>query len=677
LIRLAVFWDWNDLRSDRRFQDLLLLSLVSPGPMDENPSMRDNRTIAFIMAPRLVALSGPLKGTSWELDSEELTVGRDPANHVMLNDGLVSRRHCIIRKVGDYFKIIDLDSLNGTFVDYLPIKERTLEHANRIEVGDSHFVFLTHEEESDSFLTTVQLDPRDLASRSTFRLRASESIYFKPELPADHSVAQDLKTLLYVSHELGSLCSTQMLWSHLMELILEAFPAERGAILIQDESTSELVPVLSRNKLTPAETIQVSAPVLQQSLRERTALLSNDLPNLDDPSLPYQPSSLLCAPLVLSEKAIGAIYLDTSDKAIPLRENHLQLLTAMANMAALAYQNARHVEWLESENRRLNAEMNIEHNMIGESAAMQTVYSFIAKVASTDSTILVHGESGTGKEMVARAVHRNSPRVLKPFVAINCAALSETLLESELFGHERGAFTGAVAQVKGKLEVADTGTLFLDEVAELSPSIQAKLLRFLQEREFERIGGRKSIKVDVRLIAATNKDLKEAVKEGKFREDLFYRLNVVSIQLPPLRERKEDIPLLANYFTVKYGDKFKRRVSGISQEARAYLMQYDWPGNVRELENAMERAVVLGNTETILPEDLPESILEAQVPAGSITAKYHEAVSQAKKKIIQQAFDQAAGDLNKAADMLGLHPVSLYRLLRNLNLKGLLNNSPD
>jgi Nif-specific regulatory protein len=300
---------------------------------------------------------------------------------------------------------------------------------------------------------------------------------------------------------------------------------------------------------------------------------------------------------------------------------------------------------------------------------MRQVYQLISKVAPTDSTVLIQGESGTGKELAARAIHQNSKRENKPFVAVNCAALAESLLESELFGHEKGAFTGAVAQKKGRLETADGGTLFLDEVGEISPTLQVKLLRVLQEREFERVGGTRTIKVDIRLVTATNQDLEQAIEQGTFRQDLYYRLNVVSIEMPPLRLRREDIPLLASYFVEKYSAKCNRKVSGISPEARARLREYDWPGNVRELENAIERAVVLGTTEQILPDDLPEAILETGGAEGRESAKYHEAVARTKKQIILEAMEQAGGNYTEAARILDVHPNYLHRLIRNLNLK--------
>ena len=242
------------------------------------------------------------------------------------------------------------------------------------------------------------------------------------------------------------------------------------------------------------------------------------------------------------------------------------------------------------------------------------------------------------------------------------------MLESELFGHEKGAFTGAVGQKKGKLESAEGGTVFLDEVGELAAPLQAKLLRVLQEREFERVGGTRPIKLDIRLITATNVDLNEASRAGKFRQDLYYRLNVVSIVIPPLRERTEDIPLLAAYFTARYSEKIKRRVAGISPKARACLLRYPWPGNVRELENAIERAVVLGSTELILPEDLPDSILEETASTGEPVTALHDGIREAKIKLIEQAIEQADGNYTEAAGILGVHPNHLFRLIRTLNL---------
>jgi transcriptional regulator with PAS, ATPase and Fis domain len=305
--------------------------------------------------------------------------------------------------------------------------------------------------------------------------------------------------------------------------------------------------------------------------------------------------------------------------------------------------------------------------MVGCSAAIREVLELVQRVAPTTSTVLIQGETGTGKELVARAIHRASSRAGHPFVAINCAAITESLLESELFGHAKGAFTGATAQKIGKIESATGGTLFLDEISELAAPMQAKLLRVLQEREVEPVGGTRSIKVDVRILAATNRNLEAEVRAGRFREDLFFRLNVLNITTPPLRDRLGDIPLLAESFVVKVSKKYKVPVKPLSAQAQALMMDYDWPGNVRELENAIERAVVLGDADEIVSEDLPKSIREA--PASEPDAGYYCAIKHSKRQLIVRALGQANGHYIEAAKILGLHPNSLLRLIRNLGLK--------
>jgi transcriptional regulator with PAS, ATPase and Fis domain len=311
---------------------------------------------------------------------------------------------------------------------------------------------------------------------------------------------------------------------------------------------------------------------------------------------------------------------------------------------------------------------SIHHEMVGESRRMVEVYEIIARAAPSESTVLIHGESGTGKELAAQAIHLNSPRSRGPFVAINCAALTDTLLESELFGHEKGAFTGAIGLKKGRIEMADGGTIFFDEIGELAQSLQAKLLRVLQQRQFERVGGTRPLNADIRVVAATNKNLEETVKKGEFREDLYYRLNVVTVTMPPLRERRDDIPLLTAHFVSKHAARCKRRVLGVSTEVRSHLIKYDWPGNVRELENAIERAIVLGNADRILLEDLPEAVLEAD-PAGDVTSGYHAALREAKRRIVLHAMQEAGGRHTEAARALGLHPNNLHRMIRSLNIR--------
>lgn len=323
----------------------------------------------------------------------------------------------------------------------------------------------------------------------------------------------------------------------------------------------------------------------------------------------------------------------------------------------------------------MGAGIAIDHDMVGDSRPMRRLVEFIARTARTNSTVLVAGESGTGKELVARALHGNSRRRGGPFVAVNCAALSEDLLESELFGHERGAFTGADRQKQGKFELASGGTLFLDEVGELGARIQAKLLRALQEREIDRVGGRRPVPVDIRLVAATNRDLEVAVGAGEFREDLYYRLNVLYVETPPLRERREDIPVLARHFVEKYARECGVRPREISPEAGVFLARYDWPGNVRQLGNAIEQAMVLGSSETIGVEDLPEYLKapsrgdsEASDRAPNLPQTLEEVVLATKREFVENVLELTGGNRKQAAVILGIHPKSMSRLLERLDM---------
>ncbi len=311
-----------------------------------------------------------------------------------------------------------------------------------------------------------------------------------------------------------------------------------------------------------------------------------------------------------------------------------------------------------------------ERQIIGTSAAMKKLMDLVAQVAPSAATVLIRGESGTGKELIAEALHRLSRRAENTFVKVSCAALPESLLEAELFGHEKGAFTGAIAQRKGRFETADEGSLFLDEISELSATTQVKLLRVLQEGEFERIGSSATIRVDVRLIAATNADLRELVKDGTFREDLFYRLNVVEVVLPPLRERPGDIMLLADHFRQKYAERDGKKIVGYTERAREALEAYRWPGNVRELENAIERAAVLSTTEVIDADHLPREVLGIEQYTNEIRIPVGTTMGAAKQQIIDATLQSVDGDKQLAASMLGIASRTIYRALAGDSTKG-------
>jgi len=611
---------------------------------------------------RVVVVSGPAKGTLVRLEGDQLSVGRDGANHLCLRDRAVSRRHFAISKTDAAFQLVDLESHNGTFVNGIPVRRKLLTHGDTIRVGRCELVFLIGDEAEDAtqMLQFRDQDPVDLLS--TTNVRAYQSV---SRAGTDVGrMARDLNALFKITNILNSIRELDELQQRLLQLLGEVIPADAGAIVIlrhADEEPSSSY-VWHRNDSGKPQ-LQIRRELVRRALWERAPVLSKPVPESGETE------TVLCVPLASAERTIGVLYMTMSEKAEGFQDDHVHFLSSVAGIAAVTLENAIATQALRDQNRRLQAELDLEGVLIGESKLMRQVETFIARVAKSDSTVLIRGESGTGKELVARAIHRNSPRADKPWVAINCAAIPEALLESELFGHEKGAFTGAIGLKKGRLEVAEGGTIFLDEIGEMSPLLQVKLLRALQEREFERVGGTRTLKLDARVIAATNRNLEEAIKSGDFRQDLYYRLNVVSVVVPPLRERPDDIALLAMYFSAKYAEKCKRSLKGISSAARALLMGYAWPGNVRELENAIEHAMVLGIGDEIVPEDLPEALLEVSLSEEEGGRTYHDKINQLKKKMILDAVKQHKGNYTEAARTLGVHPNYLHRLIRNLEIK--------
>ena len=595
-----------------------------------------------------------------------------------MNHASVSRRHCVIEREGDNFKIRDLGSSNGTFVNGQPVNDKMLNHADQVRIGSIALLFLIEETEDTTSGHLVRFDDSQPINESAKQLRP-ETLLHQTEMVVDltehERLTRDLGVLVKIGTRISRLRHTQELVREILDSIFDVAPVDRGAILLSQAET-EFSLIHGKHRREQAAEVRVSRTVVEHVLREGMALLTNDIARSEslstaDSLVAAQISSLICVPLIVFDKTLGVIYLDTSDPIIRFDEAHLQLVAAISGMAAVSIENARQLEWLEGENSRLRSTLAIEHNMIGESAAMREVYNFIQRVAPARAAVLICGESGTGKELAANAIHNNSPRAAQPFVAINCAALTETLLESELFGHEKGAFTGAITRKEGKLEVANRGTVFLDEIGEMPLPMQSRLLRFLQDHKIEHVGGTRSIDLDVRVIAATNRDLDAAIKAGTFRQDLYHRLNVVKITMPSLHERREDIPLLASYFAEKYSNECKRPVNGITREARAVLQNYDWPGNVRELENAIERAVVLGSSDMIGIDDLPRRVADSAENAN-IEATYYEAIKDAKRQIVLNALEQSKGNYTEAAKALGIHANNLHRIIRTLDLKAAL-----
>ncbi|MGB9435179.1 MAG: sigma 54-interacting transcriptional regulator [Candidatus Acidiferrum sp.] len=621
------------------------------------------------MQSKLVAINGPLRKSEYPIRGE-LALGRDEDNTIRLEDPWVSAHHCTIAEQNGRYVLSDLESHAGTFVNGIPVKQRELKGGDEVAVGNSLFLFQA-ESPVRSAINELQMDEEEAPNAQAVELHPEELVNLAPEalaaLPATERMGRNLKALLRISRAIGSLRDEESLPWQLLGMIFDVIPAERGAILLLEEDSRELRAQVAWDRIAgPDHPVHVNQAVVRRVIEQRVPLWDRGGQGEEK-----RRGGFLCVPMVSKERVTGIIYLESSGTSIGLTTDDLKLLAAIAGLGVIGIENARQFERLNTENQRLRAEVSLTHDMVGRSARMREVYAFVERVAASDSTVLIYGESGTGKELAARAIHKNSGRKDQAFVGLNCAALTETLLESELFGHEKGAFTSAVSLKKGYLEVAEGGTIFLDEIGELSPILQAKLLRVLQEREFVRVGGTKPIKIDVRFLAATNKDLQKEVREERFRADLYHRLNVISLTLPALRERPEDVPELAEYFAARYAKKCNRNVSGISAEALACLRQYDWPGNIRELENAMERAVVIGSSEKILAEDLPESLQESA--AGSAAcgpAKYHEAIRNLKKQMILSALERAGGNMTEAAKVLGVHANYLHRLMTNLELRG-------
>ncbi|MBV9760992.1 MAG: sigma 54-interacting transcriptional regulator [Acidobacteriaceae bacterium] len=577
------------------------------------------------MGAELIIVNGPLAGTRYSLGGAEIVVGRAPLSSVVLNEPEVGWRHCQIRRQGDRFVLTDLRTSSGTYVNGMRSAERWLEDRDQIGVGKTILMFRSQEQVEDIAVR------RDAEVKPVLLVACSLVFLFRA---------------MAASEEEGQ---SRLLQTQILRLVSDLIPVEQG-VLLQGRTLAELS---ARYREIGSDEPVDFEPVLRRVCEEGACSDSGTM--------------AAGVPLYLLGELGGVLIVRVQEKEAARLGAHLDALTAIASLASIGFEANHEVETLRAEKALLEEQIATNTGIVGNSAGIRRLLALIERVAPRDTTVLITGESGTGKELVARALHQKSARRDHPFVAVNCAALSESLFESELFGHEKGAFTGAILLKRGRFELAQGGTIFLDEVSELAPSVQAKLLRVLQQREFERVGGTQVHALDIRVIAATNLDLAEAVKDGKFREDLYHRLNVVMLESPPLRERKEDIPLLARYFLQRSSERCKRRVEGVSPEAEQMLMQYSWPGNVRELENAMERAVVLGVSEWVLQEDLPETLAEsAPQDAGT---KYHHSVGQAKREAILDAYVQGNGDYKQAARVLGLHPNYLLRLVRNLRLR--------
>ena len=469
----------------------------------------------------------------------------------------------------------------------------------------------------------------------------------------------------------------------LLELIIETatrmMDAKASSLLLLDQKSKKLhFKVATGEKGTDVKQFEID---LGQGIAGHVAETGEPLLIPDvakDPrwykeiseSIGFRTQSIACVPMKLKGGIIGVVEIIDKADGSSIRKEDLKILSVFADLAAQAIGNARKIEHDKKEISHLKKELQGKYEIVGESQALRKVISDAIKVANSKSSTLILGESGTGKELLARLIHRVGVRKDEPMIVLNCAALPETLLEDELFGHEKGSFTGAASQKIGKFELADRGTIFLDEIGEMSPNMQTKLLRIIQEGVFYRVGGNKSIPVDVRVISATNRNIEEDVAQGRFREDLYYRINVVQIHMPPLRERREDIPLMAEYFLDLF--KKERGTSNlrISKQAMDLMVAYDWPGNVREMKNALERAVVMGNGKEILPEDLPTFACKPQYPGMEVGLSLKEAIDMFKKEFITLNLRHTDGNRSLAAKKMQIQRTYLSRLIAKYKLNG-------
>ncbi|HZP40858.1 MAG TPA: sigma 54-interacting transcriptional regulator [Candidatus Binatia bacterium] len=491
-------------------------------------------------------------------------------------------------------------------------------------------------------------------------------------------VEQRLGRLVELSARLMDAFDPDALLHVILDAVTELLSAEGGSIALLDAESGELA---FATTVGPVGLGQLRIPrgqgIAGWVAEHGEPVIANDVSqdarfyDAVDRGTGFRTRSILCVPLRIRDRVVGALEALNTSRAGGFTEEDVGFLTAFGGLAATALDRARAVETLRRAHSLVREDLDGRYALVeGASPAWREVVDTARTAAAANATILLLGESGVGKEVVARAIHRWSARAEGPFVAVNCVALTPELLESELFGHEKGAFTGAIAQKKGKFELADGGTIFLDEIGDLAPGLQAKLLRVLQEREFQRVGGVKDIRTNVRVVAATNRDIRAAIQAGTFRKDLFYRLNVVTITLPPLRGRPEDIVPLAERFLARYARELSR-TRRLGPDVAPMLRAYAWPGNVRELQNAIERAVVLSKSELLGVRDFPAELRGGAAPSdGAPTAaSLAEAVEAFKLARVRAALEAAGGNQTQAASLLGMRQSNLSRLMKSLGLK--------
>jgi transcriptional regulator with GAF, ATPase, and Fis domain len=614
---------------------------------------------------------------------QRYTLGRAGTNRIVLKDELCSREHAEVYHADGRWCVRDLNSLNGTRINGKPLdQEWQLAPTDEMNLGRTHLLFV----EDMSQLPDLPPLPQP-AEGVSIKKRLGQTRFLTPspssaEVTAEidrsagrRSLSRDLSLLYRMALDMGSASSQQELIKIVLDGLLEALPADVGAIL-SVKAGRELELTAHRHRDPSIRTYnKVSRFVSNEVLSSREAILAEDVAR--DRYLRTRESlselgatSLICAPVMVDTEVLGLIHLYCTDAHKSLDGEDLEFTVAVAKQLGGCIRQMQRQATLTASNRSLRDQLRVESELVGTSQSIKDIETQISRVAGTNATVLIRGESGVGKELVARAIHYSSQRKEGPFICLNCAALTETLLESELFGHEKGAFTGATDKLVGKFEAADHGTVFLDEIGEMNVGTQAKLLRVLEGHPFERVGGSTPIRVDVRVVAATNQPLEKGLQAGTFRRDLFYRLQVVEIRVSPLRERPDDIPLLANHFLKRFVRETGRKIQSLTPAALEKMQAYHWPGNVRELRNVVERAVALGVGPSLDVADIWLSSMDADGPIPLPEPPYQpRTLEEVEKHHILRTLEHTDWNKRQAAAILNMERSTLDRKMKLYDLK--------
>jgi transcriptional regulator with GAF, ATPase, and Fis domain len=624
------------------------------------------------------------------LSNVRYSIGRAPTNQVILKDDLCSRNHAELSFVNGSWYLHDLGSLNGCRHNNQEVKNRDakLNSLDEIGMGRSRFLFVTDLDDLPEIPSTPSKEKAKTIEGEIevkHRLRNTRySTAYRPNLettvdPENQTISevnrtqQALASLFRLALEMGTAHNLSELAETVIDSMMESTAAELVAVTAIKEGTRETEMIRHRYRDPDKKTYhKFSQWVGSEVIRTKEAILAENVQN--NPTLKnrdsisdLRASSLICAPVLFEDTLLGLLHIYGTAAKHPFSQDDLEFTVAVARQFGIVWKQLQRQDKLAKANQELKVVLKQESELVGASRPLQDIQEKIARVATTNATVLIRGESGSGKELVAREIHFSSTRKDGPYVTLNCAALTETLLESELFGHEKGAFTGATDRMIGKFEAADKGTIFLDEIGEMSLSTQAKFLRVLEGHPFERLGGNNQIRVDVRVVAATNRELEEAVRAGQFRKDLFFRLNVVEMRVPPLRDRPEDVAVLAEHFLKRFIRETGRKLRGFSPDAITKMEQYGWPGNVRELRNIIERAVALSNGPIIDASDIWLSSIDLEpkrgIPFEPIT------LEELERRHIEKMLEHTNWNKSQTAELLGIERSTLDRKIKAYDLK--------